>query len=98
VVVKDRYPAYISWETFEQIQSMLADNYAEYDRNKTRALGSRHQAGDLGANAKTDGRQHAGQLWLTSVSRSSLAHSEKFNDHGAEETSSQHRVLVSRCS
>ena len=38
VVVKDRYPAYISWETFEQIQSMLADNYAEYDRNKTRGV------------------------------------------------------------
>lgn len=38
VLVKDRYPAYISWETFEQIQSMLADNYAEYDRNKSRGV------------------------------------------------------------
>jgi hypothetical protein len=38
VVVKDRYPAYISWETFEKIQSMLADNYAEYDRNRTRGV------------------------------------------------------------
>lgn len=36
VLLKDRYPAYISWETFERIQSMLADNYAEYDRNKSR--------------------------------------------------------------
>jgi hypothetical protein len=34
--VPDVYPAYISWQTFEQIQSMLADNYAAYDRNKTR--------------------------------------------------------------
>ena len=38
MVVKDRYPAYISWETFERIQSMLADNYAEYDRNKSRGV------------------------------------------------------------
>ena len=32
--VPDKYPAYISWTTFEQIQSMLHDNHAEYDRNK----------------------------------------------------------------
>jgi DNA invertase Pin-like site-specific DNA recombinase len=36
--VHDIYPAYISWETFEQIQTMLLDNYAEYDRNKTRGI------------------------------------------------------------
>lgn len=36
--VPDVYPAYISWSTFEQIQSMLADNYAAYDRNKTRGV------------------------------------------------------------
>src|SRR6266516_221157 len=36
--VPDVYPAYISWHTFEQIQSMLADNYAAYDRNKTRGI------------------------------------------------------------
>ena len=38
VIVKDRYPAYISWETFERIQSTLPDNHAEYDRNKTRGV------------------------------------------------------------
>lgn len=38
VCVKDKYPAYISWETYEQIQAMLKDNYAEYDRNKTRGV------------------------------------------------------------
>jgi DNA invertase Pin-like site-specific DNA recombinase len=38
VVVKDKYPAYVSWETFEKIQGMLRDNYAEYDRNKTRGV------------------------------------------------------------
>jgi DNA invertase Pin-like site-specific DNA recombinase len=37
-VVKDKYPAYISWETFDRIQAMLRDNYAEYDRNKTRGV------------------------------------------------------------
>lgn len=36
--VNDIYPAYISWQTFEQIQAMLLDNYAEYDRNKTRGV------------------------------------------------------------
>jgi len=36
--VNDKYPPYISWTTYEQIQAMLKDNYAEYDRNKTRGL------------------------------------------------------------
>jgi DNA invertase Pin-like site-specific DNA recombinase len=36
--VNDKYPAYLSWETYEQIQAMLKDNYAEYDRNKTRGI------------------------------------------------------------
>jgi DNA invertase Pin-like site-specific DNA recombinase len=36
--VNDVYPAYVSWETFERIQAMLLDNYAEYDRNKTRGI------------------------------------------------------------
>jgi len=38
IVVKDKYPAYVSWETFERIQAMLQDNYAEYDRNKSRGV------------------------------------------------------------
>lgn len=38
IVVQDKYPAYISWETFERIQAMLRDNYAEYDRNKSRGV------------------------------------------------------------
>lgn len=36
--INDKYPAYISWQTFEKIQAMLKDNYAEYDRNKTRGV------------------------------------------------------------
>jgi hypothetical protein len=36
--VNNKYPAYISWETYEQIRAMLQDNYAEYDRNKTRGI------------------------------------------------------------
>lgn len=36
--VNDKYPAYINWETFVKIQAMLKDNYAEYDRNKTRGI------------------------------------------------------------
>ncbi len=37
-VVRDRYPAYIAWETYERIQQLLRDNHAEYDRNKTRGV------------------------------------------------------------
>lgn len=28
--MKDKYPAYVDWETFERIQTMLRDNRAEY--------------------------------------------------------------------
>lgn len=38
VVIHDKYPPYISWETFERIQQMLRDNHAEYDRNNTRGV------------------------------------------------------------
>jgi DNA invertase Pin-like site-specific DNA recombinase len=38
IVVKDKYPAYIDWETFERIQAMLRDNHAEYERNRTRGV------------------------------------------------------------
>lgn len=31
-------PAYVNWQTFEKIQAMLRDNYAEYDRNKSRGV------------------------------------------------------------
>lgn len=36
--VQDKFPAYISWDTFERIQTMLRDNYTEYARNKTRGV------------------------------------------------------------
>lgn len=42
--VNDKYPAYISWETFEKIQAMLRDSHAEYDRNKTRGIPRAGQA------------------------------------------------------
>lgn len=38
VCLHDKYPAYISWQVYEKIESMLRDNYAEYDRNKTRGV------------------------------------------------------------
>jgi len=38
VCLRDRYPAYIDWGTFEKIQAMLRDNYSEYDKNKTRGV------------------------------------------------------------
>jgi DNA invertase Pin-like site-specific DNA recombinase len=36
IIVKDRYPAYIDWQTYESIRGMMRDNRAEYMRNKTR--------------------------------------------------------------
>lgn len=36
IVVKDRYPAYIDWQTYEKIRATIADNRAEYMRTKTR--------------------------------------------------------------
>jgi len=36
--VHDKFPAYITWETFERIQAMLRDNYNEYTRNQTRGV------------------------------------------------------------
>ena len=47
--MKDKYPAYVSWETFEKIQAMLRDNYAEYDRNKTRGVPRDGEASPRGA-------------------------------------------------
>jgi hypothetical protein len=36
IVVKDRYPAYIGWQTYEKIRGIVSDNRAEYMRKKTR--------------------------------------------------------------
>lgn len=36
VIVKDRYPAYIDWPTYEKIRGIIADNRAEYMRIKSR--------------------------------------------------------------
>jgi DNA invertase Pin-like site-specific DNA recombinase len=38
VIVHDRYPAYITWETFERIQAIVDDNYATYEHNKRRGI------------------------------------------------------------
>ena len=37
-LVKDQYPKYIDWNTYEKIQSKLEDNYADHDRNKNRGV------------------------------------------------------------
>ena len=36
--VQDKFPAYITWDLYERIQTMLHDNYSEYARNKTRGV------------------------------------------------------------
>jgi DNA invertase Pin-like site-specific DNA recombinase len=38
ICIPNVYPAYISWETYRQIQAMLKENHAAYDRNKTRGI------------------------------------------------------------
>jgi hypothetical protein len=37
IIIKDRYPAYIDWPTYEKIGAIIRDNRAEYMRTKTRA-------------------------------------------------------------
>ncbi len=36
IIVKDRYPAYVDWPTYEKIRAIVKDNRAEYMRTKTR--------------------------------------------------------------
>jgi DNA invertase Pin-like site-specific DNA recombinase len=36
--IRDLYPPYIDWATYEKIQAMIRDNYSEYNRNKTRGV------------------------------------------------------------
>jgi DNA invertase Pin-like site-specific DNA recombinase len=38
ICLRDKYPAYISWDDFETIERMLQDNYAEYKRHRTRGM------------------------------------------------------------
>ncbi|MBA8769672.1 recombinase family protein [Wolbachia pipientis] len=38
VLIKDKYPAYIDWETFTKIQIILKDNHADYRRCRTRGI------------------------------------------------------------
>ena len=38
IVVHNRYPAFIPWDTFVKVQAMLQDNYAAYDRNRSRGV------------------------------------------------------------
>lgn len=38
VRIDNKFPAYISLETYKKIQAILKENYAEYDRNKTRGI------------------------------------------------------------
>ena len=36
--VNDKYPPHVSWDTYKKIQAMIQDNYAEYERNKSRGI------------------------------------------------------------
>jgi DNA invertase Pin-like site-specific DNA recombinase len=38
MIVHDRYPAYVTWETFARIQALLDDNYAAYEHNRRRGV------------------------------------------------------------
>ena len=44
IIVKDKYPAYVSWETYEKITAQLEENYAAYDRNESRGIPRRGEA------------------------------------------------------
>ncbi len=38
VLIQNKYPAYITWDIYEEIQRILKENYAEYERNQTRGI------------------------------------------------------------
>ena len=38
ICVRDKYPAYIDWTTFEKIQAMLQDNYSDYQDKQSRGI------------------------------------------------------------
>lgn len=38
MILHDRYPAYVTWETFERIAAILDDNYAAYEHNRRRGV------------------------------------------------------------
>ena len=38
VLLQDRYPAYVSWDSFVKIQAMLRDNHAEYHHKQSRGI------------------------------------------------------------
>src|SRR6476661_6795123 len=44
VCIRQKYPSYISWESYHRIQAMLADNHAQYRRNQTRGTPRRGAA------------------------------------------------------
>lgn len=44
ILIRDHYPAYIDWDTFETIAAMIRDNHSEYQRNQTRGAPRRGQA------------------------------------------------------
>jgi DNA invertase Pin-like site-specific DNA recombinase len=44
VLIRDRYPAYIDWDTFEKITARIRDNHSMYQRNQTRGRPRRGQA------------------------------------------------------
>ena len=44
VDLRDHHPAYVSWETFQQIQAILKENYAEYTRRMSKGSPRRGEA------------------------------------------------------
>jgi DNA invertase Pin-like site-specific DNA recombinase len=38
ICIRDKYPAYIDWATYERILAMIRDNHSDYDRKQTRGV------------------------------------------------------------
>jgi DNA invertase Pin-like site-specific DNA recombinase len=38
ICIRDKYPAYIDWDTYERIQAMIRDNHSDYKRDQTRGV------------------------------------------------------------
>jgi DNA invertase Pin-like site-specific DNA recombinase len=38
ICIRDKYPAYIDWATYERIQAMIRDNHSDYEGQQTRGV------------------------------------------------------------
>jgi hypothetical protein len=83
VIIKDKYPAYVNAQTFEKIQAMLRDNYAEYDQTKRAACPTMAKHSYTGSyiagnavtkwSCNTNGDRYIGNTYVSDTARRSVS-------------------------